>query len=151
MRRRRREYKPREKRVIGGKEYLILYFKDEWHDGEYVTSVAICDEHLNHVRHSRSNGSWFKKEYVQLESGIFRVSKFMADTGYMREHHYDLKTGRVISEIDSSRNINLLDIRLNEIRSDGQSKNTETPMDSMVSLENEMKLKEKPNPKKSLF
>jgi hypothetical protein len=135
--------------------YGCLVEGKEKRNGRWVEFKAMCNHQDLEIERRRSDESGYTQEWVQLENGHWRMSKYSSDDGdksYTRVHKYDLKTGRVVEEWDSARNKNLVDKRVQSILRIKEL--TITDVDYLVSLEleNEMKPKDPPPPKvNSLF
>jgi hypothetical protein len=135
--------------------YGCLVEGKEKRNGRWVEFKAKCNHQDLEIERRRSDESSYIQEWVQLENGHWRMSKYSSDDGdksYTRVHIYDLKTGRVIEEWDSARNKNLVDKRVQSIQRIKEL--TITDVDYLISLEleNEMKPKDPPPPKvNSLF
>lgn len=128
--------------------YGVLVEGKERHDGKWVEFKAKCNHNLLEFDRMRSDMSWTKREWVHLDNGHWRCSRYSQDSGYIREHKYDLATGRVISEIDTAGNKNLLDKRVTEIQSIRELSITDTDYFISLELENEIAPKQsaKTNP-----
>lgn len=58
-------------------------------------------------------GVWYDKSWVRLPNGEDRETYVESNNGYWRRHWYDIHTGRLLKEIDSNGETNLIDKRRN--------------------------------------
>jgi hypothetical protein len=136
-------------------EYGKLVWGRERHKGKSVKFAAKCNHQDLEFERKRSDKSKVYRQWVQLENGHWRCSSYKQDEGsytYERTHEYDLKTGRVTKEWDTSRRKNLADIRVKDILSINELTITDLDYLPSLEIENETKPKTPPSkPPQSLF
>lgn len=134
--------------------YGWLLIGEEKHKGRVVDCKAMINHQNLEIERRRSDDTWYTQEWVQLENGHWRMSKYSSDEGdrsYIRVHTYDLKTGRVVEEWDSTKNKNLVDKRVQSILRIKELQITDLDYLPSLEIENENKPKPKDPPVNALF
>jgi len=131
--------------------YGCLIEHREKRNGRWVRFKAKCNHQDLEIERRREDNTGYIQEWVQLENGHWRMSKYSQDDGdysYTRVHKYDLKTGRVIEEWDSAKSKNLVDKRVKSILRIKELQITDLDYLPSLEIENENKPKPKDPPPK---
>ena len=66
----------------------------------------------NTYYYNPQTGHYYEKEWIRLANGEDRESHvYSSSNGYWRKHWYDIHTGRLLRELDSNGEINLISKR----------------------------------------
>lgn len=74
-------------------------------------AVEYFDSLGRNTYYCNREGKWVNKEWVRLPNGLDYETRVQTSGGYWRIHHYDIHTGKLLSELDSKGEKNLIDKR----------------------------------------